>query len=397
METNIITQEKKAPLPPLIKQSATYKLYVPRKVEEKIRYLCRKYPSLEWSGVLFYTHTGTFEDNNLEIHCEDIYPMDLGSATFTKFQNDETIVGYVADNIDLFQCDMGLIHSHNRMSCWFSGTDTSTLQSEGNDTNCFVSLIVNNEGTYCAAITRKKTLSIESTVKRVASSYEFFGEGEVKESGNPVETTEKTETTSIEYFMLDVEREIVDNPFDFLDKRFEEIEKQKNPPKTLPLQYPLKEDRDEDFYSWIHSDRKKSAEAKEALLFDEDTMKEMEVYPEYPEWQPDPDIIRHYVYKIVTLSLTVSKDFDLSQWITRHMSRRYDEIFSDSSFKEWAEFIIDFLINQYTDPSIPMELVDTYDIIQSRIANALYEELDKYPENAYLEQYKEILTRYIYE
>jgi hypothetical protein len=107
---NTITPTQVEPLPKLIKQSATYKLFVPAKVEEKIRYLCRKFPSLEWSGILFYTHTGNFEDNNLEIHCEDIYPMDLGSSTFTKFKNDETIASYIADNIELFSCDMGLVH-----------------------------------------------------------------------------------------------------------------------------------------------------------------------------------------------------------------------------------------------------------------------------------------------
>ena len=97
-------------LPPLSKQQDTYKLHIPKSVEEKIRYLCRKFPSLEWSGILFYTHTGSFEENNLEIHCQDIYPMDLGSATFTEFKNDESVAGFIADNIELFDCDMGLVH-----------------------------------------------------------------------------------------------------------------------------------------------------------------------------------------------------------------------------------------------------------------------------------------------
>ena len=69
------TEEIKKKLPPLIEKSATYKLIVPSKVEEKIRYLQRKFPRTEWSGVLFTTHTGTFEDNNLVITCHDIYPL----------------------------------------------------------------------------------------------------------------------------------------------------------------------------------------------------------------------------------------------------------------------------------------------------------------------------------
>ena len=91
-------------------------MIVPKKVEEKIRYLCRKFPTLEWSGVLFTTHEGNFEDGNLVITCQDIHPMDLGSPGFTQFKMDETVAGYIADNIELFDCDINLIHSHNRMA-----------------------------------------------------------------------------------------------------------------------------------------------------------------------------------------------------------------------------------------------------------------------------------------
>lgn len=91
-------------------------MYVPRKVEEKIRYLCRKFPNLEWSGVLFTRHSGNFEDGTLEIYCEDIYPMDLGSPGFTQFKMDETVAAYIAENIELFDCDVQLIHSHNNMA-----------------------------------------------------------------------------------------------------------------------------------------------------------------------------------------------------------------------------------------------------------------------------------------
>lgn len=92
------------------KESPTYKLIVPENVEEKIRYLLRKYPSTEWSGVLFITHEGTFEDNNLVITCKDIYPMDLGNAVFTEFQMNEDVASYMAENIELFDCDMALVH-----------------------------------------------------------------------------------------------------------------------------------------------------------------------------------------------------------------------------------------------------------------------------------------------
>ena len=364
--------------------------------------------------MLFIKHTGSFEDNSLEIYCEDIYPMDLGTSGWTEFKMSEDVTAYIADNLELFECDLALIHSHHSLGAFFSGQDLKTLQIEGNDTNCFVSLIVDTRGTYQAAITRKRTLSIESTVKRFASSYEFFGEGEVKESGNPVETTEKTEETSIEYFMLDVEREIADNPFAFLDKRFEEIENLKK--SEIKSQFlsntsnnNREEEKDEDFYSWIHSNRNKSAEINEAFyplpkeqckeqnLFDDDTMKEMEVSAE--DWEPDPDLIHHLVCQMVTCSLIVNKDIDLKQWIVRHMNKKYAEIFGNASisFDNWKEFIVEFLLDRYDDPEVPAELYNDYDMYIGKIASAMYRQLYNYPENPFIEQYKEVLNRYMYE
>ena len=383
-------------------------------MEEKIRYLCRKFPSLEWSGILFYTHTGDFENNNLEIHCEDIYPMDLGSSTFTKFKNDETIASYIADNIELFNCDMGLIHSHNRMSCFFSGTDTATLQSEGNDTNCFVSLIVNNEGTYCAAITRKVQEKKNVITEYLGSSYEFFGDGPKSLTGGDVGREEEVDTTSIEYFMLDVEREIVDNPFDFLDKRFDEIENlKKSEAKSQVFLSNINnnshiEDKDEDFYSWIHSNRNKSAEIKESLyaspqdyykeptLFDEKTMKDLEVTD---EWMPDEKKIHHLVCQLIACSLIVNKEIDLKQWIVRHMVKKYDELFkchNSIQFDNWKEYIIEFMIGQYDDSDVSAEVLDEFGMYQAKIANAMYDELSEYPSNSYIEQYKEQLTLFMY-
>ena len=72
--------------------------------------MLRKFPSTEWSGVLFYSHEGSFEEGNLTITCRDIYPMDLGNATFTQFSMSEDVAAYIANNIDLFECDLGLVH-----------------------------------------------------------------------------------------------------------------------------------------------------------------------------------------------------------------------------------------------------------------------------------------------
>ena len=122
--------------------------------------------------------------------------MDLGNATFTEFKMNEDVAAYMAQNIELFDCEIGLVHSHHQMSTNPSGTDLNTLREEGNERNCFVSLIVNNAGTYYAAITRKVQSKSEITVKSLGTSYEFFGEGS-KTLIN--DDTELTKTVDKEY------------------------------------------------------------------------------------------------------------------------------------------------------------------------------------------------------
>lgn len=390
---------------------------MPEKVEEKIRYLLRKFPHTEWSGVLFYKHTGSFENGNLEIHCEDIYPMDLGNATFTQFKMDESVTSYIADNIDLFDCDLGLVHSHHTMSTTFSGTDTDTLREEGNDRNCFVSLIVNHAGTYSAAITRKIQTSTEVTTKSLGTSYEFFGEGTITTDADPMsKSTRVIDNGIIEYFMLDVTREETNNPLDYLDARFEEIEAKKKqavpqrpyvPSKGDTIPTPMSQvnslrdsEEDKEFFDWLHSGRNKSAGAKEALysqpsLFGEEVMEEL---VDADKWQPDPKVIHHLACQLLTCSLIVNKDIDLKQWVKVHMQKKYDEIFSgnaNSEFDMWSDSYVEFIVQHYSDENVPIDVYEDWDTYQGKVAEALLDELEKFPLNEYIETYLNILNRYL--
>ena len=94
----------------LEKHRNTYKLIIPIEVERKIRHLCNKISQVEWSGPLFYTHSGTYEDGNLEIKCVDIFPMDIGSQAYTEFDMSPDVVAYMTDHPELLDCQMGLIH-----------------------------------------------------------------------------------------------------------------------------------------------------------------------------------------------------------------------------------------------------------------------------------------------
>ena len=132
------------------------KLYIDHIVESKIRYLANKYPSNEWSGILFVEYNGNFDDESLSIIAKDLYVMDIGSSGFTTFdsRNAEYFSYAVKNNLDE-TCDFGLIHSHHNMKAFFSGTDSAELNATGKTRDVYVSLIVNNDGAYVAKITRR--------------------------------------------------------------------------------------------------------------------------------------------------------------------------------------------------------------------------------------------------
>lgn len=147
-----------------------YKLIITKTLEEKIRLMCSKSWDTEWSGILFYKVEGDFSTDDLKIKCIDCKILDIGTSGSTEFIIDEKVCSYMVDN-DLTDCYTGLIHSHNKLNTFFSATDLDTLASEGQDTNNFVSLIVNNKGEYTAAITRK--IKIKEHKKDI--SYTLFG------------------------------------------------------------------------------------------------------------------------------------------------------------------------------------------------------------------------------
>lgn len=391
-------------------------MIVPKKVEEKIRYLLRKFPHTEWSGVLFVVHEGTFENNDLIITCQDIYPMDLGNAVYTEFNMNEDVAAYMADNIDLFNCELMLIHSHHDMSTQPSGTDLQTLKEEGNGRNCFVSLIVNNAGKYYAAVTRKVQTKSEVTIKKLGTSYEFFGEGTKDITHDDTETTKVIDKEVIEYFDLDIERHEIPNNLAYLDDRFEEIEKKKakevKATKERMLPYnPINSfsiNDDDNFWKSLHSKNnpkelslfEDTPVPKELTSEDEEKLRQMAI-----EWTPNEKKIHRAVCNILACNLIINPDkFDLKQWVHKHMVNMYKRIFGEkfddrelNPFNQWKEFIIQFTLDNFDDAA-PDELLDDWDLYVSKVAEAIWNELTIYAnENAYVQAYQEALECYIVE
>ena len=212
MQGTVLPAKTLQTLPTLVKVTGNlpYQILIPKEFERKIRLLCDLSPDIEWSGILFYEPSGSFE-NSLTIVCKDIFLMDIGTATYTEIDwETPEIAQYMVSHLELFDCKMGLIHSHNKMATFFSGTDQNTLRAEGNDMNVFVSLIVNNAGEYTAGITKRVIDSIDRTITDKVSSKHLFFEGATVDDGTSEKVTnESLENTVIKWYDLSVNKEKV--------------------------------------------------------------------------------------------------------------------------------------------------------------------------------------------
>lgn len=363
----------------LTQKSGTYnyKLIIPAEVERKIRFTCQKVWNTEWSGTLFFTHEGSFENNDLVIRCVDIYIMDIGNATYTEFDMSPDVIAYMTEHPELLDCQMGLIHSHNNMSTFFSQTDTATLKEEGIDRNNFVSLIVNNAGTYTAAITRR----IKSKSTKESTTFEFFGEGErndTKEFHSNVD--------EIEWFYLNIEKEGESYSFNDLNNRLEELEKQKKERVKNPICT----------YNTCPTQKSLFEDTCSVNINDVDDEPEYESIP-YDEVSVDENIIKHLIKQLITCSIIIPEDskIDINKW-ANNMKNVYERRFGKGEeglkrFRDWASYYVEFLT--WIEDKALLEKGFRMLDIQSICANDLIKALSKLPKNEYIKIFINELKR----
>lgn len=388
----------------LVQKSGTYnyRLVIPAEVERKIRFACQKVWSTEWSGTLFFTHEGSFENNDLVIKCVDIYIMDIGTQTYTEFDMNPDVISYMTEHPELLDCQMGLIHSHNNMSTFFSGTDTATLKEEGMDRNNFVSLIVNNEGTYTAAITRR----IKSKQVMESVSYEFFGNGEKQDTKEYV-----SDTDEIEWFYLKIEKEGENYSFPDMAARLEEI-KQAKAEKAKKVQTPAYQGGYKPVIANSYGTKAGSAnlvkkesdkpKVTQLNLFDNIDDLSFEDGYDIPYGQVafDKATIKSLVLQLITGSIIISNDskIDISKW-AKSMPALYEKRFGKDkvgmdNFKMWAETYTDYLTWYITDEKLEGLGFDETEIC-AICAHDMIEELTKLPENDYIKGYIDALQKYL--
>lgn len=414
-------EEKKEvkPVLELVHRQDIFKIVIPAEVEKKIRFLCKNIWDVEWSGVLFYKVEGAFEDKSLTIRCVDLFQMDIGTSAYTEFNVSPDMATYMVDHPELLEEGIyqGLIHSHNNMATFFSGTDTATLSAEGNDMAHFVSLIVNNAGKYTAGITRKY-----KCVQTVSEKYTYpTWNGEVREG---VETFD-IEEEKLEWFNLDIVFEDATDDFETeMMERIKEIKEAKK--KVVTLMYggrnypqygnygkaitPTKEvgstfPMDEDKYygekrSWYDPQKDKQDKQLPAgqgeLPFDQPGEENVEI--PYGTITIDPDIVQSIVRQLVTSSIIISNEsaVDVKKWANSMESLYRRRFGSVKEFEYFASNYVDYLINYTYDGDVMAVINNDNSVMAALLAHDVREELKKLPKNPWLSVYIKLMDDYIY-
>lgn len=288
---------------------------------------------------------------------------------------------------------------------FFSGTDTNTLQKEGNDTNNFLSLIVNNEGTYTAAITRKVSYNVKTkTEEHKCGQYPFFNTEEcvhledIHNSYNR-DTTEEV----IEFSYLDIEKPDgidADYAFEMLGKISmpKPVEKAStyewgkpkgiaDTPKQLSFEGP----------SWEKSSWEKSAKKEE----DFDDYDINEILNDSSIWENKKYIL--FLEQMFIGSPFISEPHSKSlkeelAYFESTILPRYCRRFPDpESFFEWIAAMADFYLYDYdfsfVANKVPFEADEINDIpaiVATKTADLLFEVK---PKNKNTAKYLETIIR----
>ena len=278
---------------------------------------------------------------------------------------------------------------------FFSGTDTATLREEGRDRNNFVSLIVNNAGTYTAAITRR----IKSKQVMESVSHEFFGDGEKQDTKKYV-----SDADEIEWFYLKIEKEGESYSFPDMAARLEEI-KQAKAEKAKKVQISSYSDNSYGIKAGpanlVRKETDKPKVVQPTLFDDVDDLPFDDDYSiPYGQVTFDKATLKSLVLQLITGSIILSNDskIDIFKW-AKSMSALYEKRFGKGeegmeNFKMWADTYTDYLTWYVTDEKLEELGFDETEIC-AICAHDMIEELTKLPENDYIKGYIDALQKYL--
>jgi hypothetical protein len=265
------------------------------------------------------------------------------------------------------------------MSTFFSGTDLNTLLEEGMDRNHFVSLIVNNDGKYSAAITRKITYN-----RTVEDYYNYNSFNDTPYSNKRIYTIEGSE---VEYYPLIVDMENGD--YSVLQSRLDSIAESKK--KNNLAKNSFTTISPTTTINPIYKD------ITEPELFDWDYIDNKEVYNMY-NYKLSKESIQSLVMQLLTGCITISNNskLDINKWVS-NMEKVFDNRFGKNGensdlFSAWADSFIENIC-WYSNTEETQKIYDD-GVKASIIAKNIKESLEKLPKNKYIIAFIKILQSY---
>lgn len=280
------------------------------------------------------------------------------------------------------------------MSAFFSQTDTATLKEEGRDRNHFVSLIVNNAGSYTAAITRKVK---SDRIIHESFSYESF-EGTIVEATNSWEEG----VEEIQYFHLDITKEGNNYSFSDVDARLEEIKKAKEAKAKIPsyAQYTPLPDKhytgSNNKYQTGYIQPLKDVVEQPQLPFD---VKDTDSVVLDQDVKADPKLIHSLCIQLLTGSIMIPNEskIDINKWVNS-MKSTIERRFGAGTeglkiYQDFIESLVEFLVWNTQDPAL-VDIIDE-DYMMIVIATEMFEYLGTLPQNTYTKICQSALLTYI--
>lgn len=381
------------------------KLIISSNLEKKISVCCRELPQNEWSGTLFYSIVSGKFGKDLVLKAEDFYLRDIGSHTYTEFDDDADAFNYQVEN-NLIDCIQGLIHSHCSFNTFFSGIDANTLDDLGHDMPHFLSLIVNNTGTYCAKITRRIPVSNhyitfngkeeeyegnEVIIQSFPVSIEF-------EDGSLIDTIKsrlselkkRTKNNSFENTLWDNQSynndfRIPDVSYSAFNNKVKDTSSNFNNSKTVNSLSTVKETSS----IIAKEDNKNTTNKKKGKEIDEDKSKNLS----NKRLNSLTDFINKKMKAILygSFIFTIKKEFDEKDWCKNKMKESFESNFQDiHTINSFFTLYFDNLIGLCLD-KFP-EIEDT-----SIIGDIVKNYLSKLPYNIYISSLEESLEDALYE
>lgn len=275
----------------------------------------------------------------------------------------------------------------------------STLKEKGSNTNIFLSLIVNNSGTYSACITRK----IEERI--VGKKIKTFSSFTLSDETVEEEDIDSSKVVEIEYYNLNIIIEGKSSVNEEISSRYNELIARKNVKPNI-FTVPSLFDK-----PVVTSSTPKEEASKKSFKEDVEEAFSVTDNAELLKYHINNDIrdaaLGQLLFGCITLTASGYRKQDVNKWVTENMEKALAKRFSDiSDYNRYIETVVDVICTTTVDTNLENVLIgdgytnfETHSAITQIIAKDLIfelEELSKKKSNIYIDAIITSLLDYIY-